>query len=1053
MDYPQTPSRHGATKNLGASPPSIHSVTRLKAGKPARIDIPSFSAFQAEPKATTASPVRRKPLPPSASPSPRLPSLSSGGRVVAVGEASDQHPKDNKPRVPPLTTSHRLPWQAQSTASPTLLVRDLDQFPRGHSPNIPQSPGRTPFSDLSADQARQVLQDLDYNARPSLVAAHSRIASEPILDENIPSARVIVGVEEKSNTMKHSRMGNGLARSQTYADPQSNTHRTTGSNESLPAPRPSISLASNKLTSFFSWKGMSSPVGESSPTTISDRSNSPAHSPRFPPPRSFSVSAKSIPSAIDVPKANAPQQNSYFPGHPIPPPTPAMSMKMEELEEELKEISAELASSIRREMELEDEVERLQQEAPTGLDPNQRTSDYFSDSGTSSVRYPLSENGNKSDDLEKMKRRSEQEKAQLKLDVSQKLQEERGQRKALEAHIRSLEQRLESAEHDQVKGEAAPGRIRELEVTLEDSRRRLQEERQHKENYEDLLQGLREETESYRNERDNLRDEVVPQLRARVEGLEADSAEFQRHTYDNTKMYQELQALKSENAQLRSPRFHTIVEEHNFTSGPKTGLNRTASLARGTASAAGLARSGSLSRSNSVVKDRESRESLADRVKEIEMQRDALHQALRSLLDRQKYQNREHDKRVKALEQERDRALEAHSPRRRGYEKEVKGLRFEINELRRRADDALDQKWQCEKNLGGLKKDLERAEQETGSLRTLLQENDISTHEILENASLKADTYATSASLERAYKDLRATQALSVSRLREIKGMAPSGDDDAITIKTMDMLVKTMSEAEAERDLAQSQAATYRAQAASLQEAKNFHEGENANLAEQLRASAERVEALASQVRLQLDSNSELRTKLAEAVGRGEREQKASAARINNMQGKLKGLEDRLMAAQQHSEETVQMHEEEVKEMRESHNLHLQRMKSVSRSPTTTLFPVSNMGSKMSPRSPRSPMLAGARSPRLGRTSSGIAMTMTEALRTEFLEKRVAELERALREADKEMQEVVQRMNQAQIEVMELQSARDGAMKSTRALHAQIVAENEKVGGLMRFFS
>ncbi|MCJ1382186.1 hypothetical protein MMC17_005298 [Xylographa soralifera] len=1013
MDYPQTPSRHGATRDLGATPPSVQSVTRLKTGKPARIDIPSFSAFQAEPKATTASPVRRKPVPPSATPSPRLPSLSSGGRVVAVGEISDQHLKDNKSRVPPLTTSHRLPWQAQSTASPTLLVRDLDH------------PGRTPFSDLSADQARQVLQNLDYNSRPSLVAAHSRIGSEPILNENIPNSRVIVGLEDQSTTMKHSRMGNGLARSQTYADPQSNNHRTTGSNESLPAPRPSISLASNKLTSFFSWKGMSGPVGESSPTTISDRSNSPAHSPRFPSPRSFSTSVKPVPSAIDVPKANAPLHSSYFPGHPIPPPTPAMSMKMEEMEEELKEISAELASSIRREMELEDEVERLQQEAPTGLDPNRRTSDYFSDSGTSSVRYPLSENGNKSDDLEKMKRRSEQEKAQLKLDVSQKLQEERGQRKALEAHIKSLEQRLESAERDQSRGEAAPGRIRELEVALEDNRRRLQEERQHKENYEDLLQGLRGETETCRNERDNLRDEIVPRLRARVEGLEADGAEFQQLTYDNAKMYQELQALKNENTQLRSPRFQTIVEEHSFASTPKNGLTRTASLARGTASAAGLARSGSLSRSNSIAKDRESRESLADRVKEIEMQRDALHRALRSLLDRQKYQNREHEKRVKALEQDRDRALEAHSPRRRGYEKEVKELRFEINELRRRADDALEQKWQCEKNLGGLKKDLERAEQETGSLRTLLQENDI-TRELPGTSSptLKADTFATSASLERAYKDLRTTQAISVSRLREIKGIVPSGDDDATTIKTMDMLIKTMSEAETERDLAQTQAATYRAQASSLQEAKNFHEGENVNLADQLRASADRVEALASQVRLQLDSNSELRTKLAEAVGRGEREQKASAARINNMQGKLKSLEDRLMTAQQHSEETVQMHEEEVKEMRESHNLHLQRMKSVSRSPTTTLFPTSNMGSKMSPRSPRSPMLAGARSPRLGRTSSGIAMTMTEALRTEFLEKRVAELERALREADKEMQEVVQRMNQAQIEVMELQSAR-----------------------------
>lgn len=119
-------------------------------------------------------------------------------------------------------------------------------------------------------------------------------------------------------------------------------------------------------------------------------------------------------------------------------------MKMEELEEELKEISSELASSIRREMELEYEVERLQLEGPTSLDRNQRTSDYFSDSGTSSVRYQSGDAGRKPDDLERTKRRSEQEKAQMKLDVSQKLQEERSQRKALEAHIRSLEERLES---------------------------------------------------------------------------------------------------------------------------------------------------------------------------------------------------------------------------------------------------------------------------------------------------------------------------------------------------------------------------------------------------------------------------------------------------------------------------------------------------------------------------------------------------------------------------------------------------------------------------------
>ena len=48
-------------------------------------------------------------------------------------------------------------------------------------------------------------------------------------------------------------------------------------------------------------------------------------------------------------------------------------------------------------------------------------------------------------------------------------------------------------------------------------------------------------------------------------------------------------------------------------------------------------------------------------------------------------------------------------------------------------------------------------------------------------------------------------------------------------------------------------------------------------------------------------------------------------------------------------------------------------------------------------------------------------MTIAEATKTELLEKRVEELERALRDADHEMEEVVSRMNIAQIEVAELQ--------------------------------
>lgn len=575
---------------------------------------------------------------------------------------------------------------------------------------------------------------------------------------------------------------------------------------------------------------------------------------------------------------------------------------------------------------------------------------------------------------------------------------------------------------------SAVSRVHELESSLEDHRRRLQEERRVKENIEDLLTALKGEISQYRDERDNLRDEVVPQLRARVEGLEEESAEFQKLTYENARMQQELQSLKNENTTLMNARrlqldmqnhgskINSIAEEEDplEVRGPGMGLTRSALVARGS----GLSSAGSLKRSNSVSnKERESRESLADRVKDIEMQRDALHRALKSLLDRQNYQNREHEKRIKMLEVERDRAVANQSPRKMGYEREVTDLRHEINQLRRRAEDASTQKYQIEKGLGGLKKDLDRAEQETSSLRKVLQEHDILVPEITGHSSPEAGIRdpATSASLEKAYRDLQVTQALSITKLWELHGAAPSLAEDADTAAIMDKLHQSMNNAEAERDYAKKQAAIFRAQAEALKEAESFHTGENAGLAEQLRASANRIEALSSQVRLQLQSNAGLRQRLAEAVGRGEEAQKNSTTRINSMQGKLKTLEDKLMHAQQQSEEAFAQHEEEVRELRDSHNAQLQRLRNGLRTPTA-------FTPRVSPLSPKSPF--GARSPKLDKTTSGIGMSLDEAMRREFLEKRVAELERALGEADQEMEEVVGRMNQAQIEVMELQSAR-----------------------------
>ncbi|EER42875.1 conserved hypothetical protein [Histoplasma capsulatum var. duboisii H88] len=701
----------------------------------------------------------------------------------------------------------------------------------------------------------------------------------------------------------------------------------------------------NKITSFFGWKSASSPGAESSSTEISDSGPSNLPSP---------INGSILPASFS---SRYPSQDSY--GAPVPRTLERsisiaeqeMSAKVKEMEYELRGISSELAGSIKREMELEDLVERLQLEATVGPEPNRRTSDYFSDSGTSSVKYPSSDaGGNRAEEVERMKRNLEQERAQLKVELSQRWQEERSRRVAFESHVRILEAQVEQLRRERVDASNISSKTKELETALEDTRRRLTEERQLKDNFEDLLTAMRVELEQLRNERDQLRDETVPQLQ--------------------TKLQHDLQGLRNDNITLsqarkiqldmqqQQARINSIAEEDVVSMG-RGGLSRSNSLARGPARPSGLGGSGSVSKPGSrpasiIGKEREFKESLVDRMKDVEMQRDALHRTVKSLLEHQNLQARENAKRIRMLEIELDRARQSSSPRKLGYERDVKNLREEINLLRRRTDELLEQKWQCEKGLAGLKMDLDRAEQETGSLRALLQE-----HDILVPAAAKndlADFNASSSSLEDAFTQLQADSAY-------------------------------------------------------VQDPNN---------------------ALGLQVRQQLAANNSLKHRLSEAIGKGEREQNDSATRINELQTRLKFLEDALMAAQQISEEEIAKHEREIQSLKENHNAQLMRAKNGSRSPAM-----------LSPRMPNSPF-SGSRSPRLGLTTSGEGISLSQATKMEAVEARVQELEKALREADREMETVVGRMNMAQIEVAELQSDRDEAIRQTRKLQAQIQAEREK---------
>ncbi|KAG5751815.1 hypothetical protein H9Q70_005555 [Fusarium xylarioides] len=719
--------------------------------------------------------------------------------------------------------------------------------------------------------------------------------------------------------------------------------------------------------------------------------------------------------------------------------------QIDEMEDELKAISAELASSIRREMDLEDLVDRLQEQVNNPQAPGKRSSDYYSDSGYSSAK--MSEAEPSREELEKIQRRAEQEKASIRLELTNKLQDERGKRKALDHQIKELAEKASQIDQAQLNNQDASGRLKDLETTCGDLRRRLSEERVVKNNFEDLINAIRGELHEATSERDNLRDEVVPQLRARVEGLEIEAAEYSNLTYESSKMQQELHMLRKEYDNLRgSSRSGSPTPSMNrmsraMSGGFGGGLARSNSVATG--SFRGQRPSG-LSRSNSVKNvQNESREALSERLKDVEAQRDALHKALKNLLDRQEFQNRENEKKIRMLQNERERLLSA-SPRKAGFEREISNLRIEINVLRRRAEDALEQKWQVESGLGGLKMDLDKAEEEISLLRNLLEEKDILIPESFARSSGSSNASSsfgnlsapvTSESLAKAYNELKAAYAESLERIKQLEH-GTVGDEK--TQLAVERLERTLSIAVSERDAAQHEIENLKNQYDTMSEYEvKTIESERA-LADELNDSARRVGELATQVQQQLAANAQLRERLSNAVVRGDNDRKANSDRIADLQVRLKSMEEQLIAAQSASEDRVNRHEEEIAAIREAHNAQLQRMSNNTglSGPRSPNFQANRKPSLLSPLSPRFP--GALRSPRLPEKS------FEDAAQMEVLRNRIAELEKALEDAEQEMQDVVARMSTAQIEVLNLQDEREAAVRETRRLQKLLEQEQMK---------
>ncbi|RFU79223.1 intracellular transport [Trichoderma arundinaceum] len=815
---------------------------------------------------------------------------------------------------------------------------------------------------------------------------------------------------------------------QTYIDDSPQSATVDGSPK-LNKPLPRSPGATSPLATFFGW-------GNPSPS-VTDFSSIPSPSPLSPNAKASANdnrrSTNSLSSGYTKPNAAttlAQQRESFFSTH-----SPHLSQNtalVDEMEEELKAISSELAASIRREIDLEDLADRLQEQINNNpqVTGSKRTSDYFSDSGHSTAKLGEFDQGR--DEIERVQRKSEQERANLRLELTSKLQEEREKRKELDQKIRQLQERASEVDVVEINNIDASERIKELENICEDLRRKLSEERQSKTNFEDLLAALKNQLQEACDERDNLRDEVIPELKSRVEGLEAEAAEYANLTYESSRMQQELHTLKRENSSLRNSMASGIedlptkrMSVIGLSRSNSVGLSRSNSVATGSLRARGPPGIGGLKRSDSFksAAQTESRETLLERLKDVEAQRDALHSALKSLLERQEFQNREYQKKIRMLETERQRLTNV-SPRKAGFEKDMSKLRTEINLLRRRAEDALEQKWQVEKGLGGLKIDLDRAEEEIESLRNLLKENDILIPPSAARLSSSSDTSrepVTSESLRNAYAELQASYAESLERIRQLES---GSDSDEETREAMERLERSLSAAVLERDAARREVNQQKIQINILAASEAESIAADGTLAEQLKESADLIEQLTAQVRQQLDTNSELRERLEAAVTRGETDRKSNSQRISELQERLRVLEDQVVTAQTASEDRIVRHEEEISRLREAHNEQLRRLQA---------DPSDSSSHKSGPK----PLLSTRPIP---------AKSLEEEADMKTLRAHVLELEKALAEAEDEMQEVVARMNMAQVEVLNLQEAREAAVRETRRLEDLLKKEQSKAG-------
>ena len=120
----------GATSHLGGAP-TVSTAPRSNPFTPPNLDGASASTSQPQgsaqsPGGTVSSPIRRKPLPSTASKHPLTPTLSTGGLLVAIGDDSDEEVESPSQDNRQTSDQHQRESTISQVSQP-LQIRDLDR--------------------------------------------------------------------------------------------------------------------------------------------------------------------------------------------------------------------------------------------------------------------------------------------------------------------------------------------------------------------------------------------------------------------------------------------------------------------------------------------------------------------------------------------------------------------------------------------------------------------------------------------------------------------------------------------------------------------------------------------------------------------------------------------------------------------------------------------------------------------------------------------------------------------------------------------------------------